>query len=325
MNRKYKIAILTVVILVAASFFAYNYLHPKNDKITATGMIEITQANLTSKVSGYLVKCDFIEGNQVEANKIIAQIDKTDYQLKYMQAVQAYQSAIAKLDDLNSGSRQAELDAQYALMQSSKKAMDKAVLEYNRFEQLYKQGAISSQELDNYRLIMTNNTGLYSQAKAQYQLAVEGTRVDQIKAQKHLVEQLDYASKEAKANLEYTDLKAPLNGRILSKNYQQGEFILPGAPIATIGDLSDCWVKIYIPSTDLGRVKFAQKAIVKIDSYPNKTFEGHVKEIATQAEFTPRQTITKDERANLVFAVKIALDNKEEIFKPGMPAEVILQ
>ena len=321
-NRKIILAIAAVIILATAMLYLFR---PQTDTaITATGMIEVTQANLTPKVGGYLAKRDFEEGTEVKADDVIAQIDSTDYQLAFMQTVAAYQSAVSKLNDLEAGSRPAEISSQLALLNATKDAMDKAVSDYNRFEQLYSQGAVSAQQLDNYRVAMTGSQGNYNQAASAYQLALEGSRVDTIKAQRHVVEQMDYAMQAAKKNLEYTNVKAPVSGRVLSKNYEQGEFIQPGAPIATIGDLSDCWVKIYVPSTYLGRVKLDQQAEVKIDSFPDRTFTGRIKEIATEAEFTPRQTITKDERANLVFAVKVALDNSEGTFKPGMPAEVRL-
>lgn len=321
-NKKVIIAILAIFALLAALFFIFK---PATDKaITATGMVEITQADLTPKVGGYLVKRDFTEGSEVKAGETIAQIDKTDYQLNFQQTIAAYQSSLSKLDDLQAGSRSAEIASQLALLNATQDAMAKAVSDYNRFSTLYEQGAISAQQLDNYRVAMTGSQGNYKQAAAAYQLALEGSREDTIKAQQHAVEQMDYAMQAAKTNLEHTNVRAPINGRVLSKNYEVGEFIQPGAPIATIGDLTDCWVKIYVPSTLLGKVSLDQKAEVRIDSYPDKIFTGHVKEIATQAEFTPRQTITKDERANLVFAVKVAVDNSDGIFKPGMPAEVRL-
>lgn len=319
-NKKIPVVIAFIVLLLVAMFLLFR---PQNDSaVTATGMIEITQADLTPKIGGYLVARDFKEGTQVTAGQIIAQIDRTDYELSYKQAVAAYQSAVSKLDDLKAGSRPAEISSQSALLNATRDAMEKAQSDYERFSQLYKQGAISAQQLDNYRVAMTTSEGNYKQAAAAYQLALEGSREDAINAQRHIVEQMQYAMQSAKTNLEHTNVKAPITGRVLSKNYEEGEYLQPGAPIATIGDLSDSWVKIYVPSTMLGKITLDQQAEVRIDSFPDRVFTGKIKEIADQAEFTPRQTITKDERANLVFAVKVALDNSESIFKPGMPAEV---
>lgn len=325
MNKKVKIVFSVITICLILNAFYYFALPKNNDYITATGMIEITQVELTPKVSGYLVERNFTQGTLVNAGDIIAVIDKQDYKIQLKEALAAYQSAQAKLQDLEAGSRQADISYQKASLDSSRQAMEKSISDYQRFEKLYASGAISEQQLDNYRVTMTNSIGSYKQMQASYDLAIEGNRQDAITAQKHTVEQMQAGMKAAELRLSYTDLKAPVTGRILSKNFEIGEFINAGAAIATIGDMSDCWVKIYVPSTVLCRIYLDQEVEVKIDSHPDKTFLGKIKEIATQAEFTPRQTITKDERANLVFAVKVALENPEEIFKPGMPAEVTIK
>ncbi|MDF2634104.1 MAG: hypothetical protein K0R78_978 [Pelosinus sp.] len=126
-------------------------------------------------------------------------------------------------------------------------------------------------------------------------------------------------------DLSYLHRITNLNGVVLNKNYQNGEFVNPGSAIATIGDLNDCWVKVYISSEQLGLIKLGQSVDVKIDAYPDKVFAGNIKEISQNAEFTPRQSITQKERANLVFYVKVKIDNSEGILKPGMPADVVIQ
>ena len=95
--------------------------------------------------------------------------------------------------------------------------------------------------------------------------------------------------------------------------------------MVTIGNMSDCWVKIYVSSTQLGLVHVGQDADIKVDSFPKQTFHGIVKEIGQSAEFTPRQTITQKERANMVFYVKVQIDNTNMPLKPGMPADVVLK
>ena len=320
MNKKYLVIIVVVIAILAGG--TYYFLRPVDQAITATGMIEITQADLTPKVSGYLVERRFKEGDLVTKNQIIAVINKTDLTLQYLQTVGTYESAQSKLNDLLAGSRNAEIASYQAGMIAAQNSYDKAVTEYQRYDKLYQSGGISAQALENYRLGVTNAAGQLKQSRSAYELALEGSRTDAIESQRHIVEQTKAAMEAAKSLLNDTEVKSPLTGRVLSKNYEVGEFVAAGSPIATIGDLSDCWVKIYVPSTMLGKVRLDQEAEVRIDSYPNKVFKGKVKEIATEAEFTPRQTITKNERANLVFAVKVYLDNPEGIFKPGMPAEV---
>lgn len=311
-----------IFLLVGGSILYYFFHSPLDHALKATGMVEITQADLTPKISGYLIERNFIEGDQVEKGQLIGKINPTDLALQYNQSLAAYQAAQAKLDDLLAGSRLDEIRSYEAAMIAKQESRDKAASDYERFQKLYQNGAVSTQDLDTYRVALANADGAFKQAQAAYQVSILGARSDTIAAQRHTVEQAKSAMEAAQSLLNDTELRSPVSGRILSKNYEVGEFIPAGASIATIGNLSESWVKIYIPSTEIGKLTLGQIVEVKIDSHPNQIFQGTIKEIATQAEFTPRQTITTKERANLVFAVKVALSNQDEIFKPGMPAEV---
>ena len=124
--------------------------------------------------------------------------------------------------------------------------------------------------------------------------------------------------------VEDTFIRSPISGTVLLKNYEKGELASVGSILLTLGDYRRCWINIYVPSTQLGLVFPGQEASVKVDSYPDRVFTGKISEIAEKAEYTPRASITPEERANLVFKVKIALDNTEGIFKAGMPADVVI-
>jgi HlyD family secretion protein len=311
-------------LLAAAAILGLAVWPRQGDGFAFTGMVEATQADITPKIGGYLVRRDFEEGGEVRAGQVVASIDRTDYELALMQAKEARNSARARLDDLKAGSRADEEASLAAALDVAERSMRKAAADFERFERLYAEGAISAKQLDDYRLAKDSGIGVYKQAGAAYRLALDGSREDLVRAQEHTAAQLQYAVQAAESDLAHTELKSPIDGRVLSKNYETGEFVQPGAPVATVGDLSDCWVKIYVPSTYLGRIKLGQEAMVRIDSHPGRVFVGKIRQIADKAEFTPRQTITKSERANLVFAVKVGLDNQEGIFKPGMPAEVAL-
>jgi len=134
------------------------------------------------------------------------------------------------------------------------------------------------------------------------------------------------ASEEAlEIQREKLTLRAPLAGVIASKVVHEGETAMPGATLMTISDLSQVRLVIYVPESQIGRVSLGQPAEVRVDSYPERVFEGRVIHIATEAEFTPRNVQTKEDRVNTVFAVKIELENPEQILKPGMPADATLR
>ena len=132
------------------------------------------------------------------------------------------------------------------------------------------------------------------------------------------------AYEKAKTLVSYKTLYSPVAGTVLTKNYEEGDVIAAGAPVATLGDLTDCWVKLYIPSTQLSLVKLGAKCSVFVDPFPNKAFEATVTEINQQAEYNPRMSLTQSERANMVFWIKVSIKDTEGVIKPGMPADVTI-
>src|SRR5204862_1203167 len=114
------------------------------------------------------------------------------------------------------------------------------------------------------------------------------------------------------------------DGVVLRKNLEAGETANPGVAILTLLDATNLWLRAFVPETDIGRVRVGQPATVGIDAYPGRAFPGTVSEIASEAEFTPKNVQTKKERVNLVFRIKIAVPGAEGVLKPGMPADAVV-
>ncbi|HSF03389.1 MAG TPA: efflux RND transporter periplasmic adaptor subunit, partial [Solirubrobacterales bacterium] len=129
----------------------------------------------------------------------------------------------------------------------------------------------------------------------------------------------------AQAQLGYTVLRTPQAGVVLRKHVEPGEMIAAGTPVVTIADLGDIWLKIYVPEPELGRIKLGQTADITTDSYPGKSYPGTVTFISSEAEFTPKNIQTQEERVKLVFAVKISVANPNQELKPGMPADATVR
>ena len=121
----------------------------------------------------------------------------------------------------------------------------------------------------------------------------------------------------ANTRLGWADLASPLNGYILVKSAEEGEVVQVGAPVFTAVDLNNVWVTAYINETDVGKVKLEQRAVVKIDSFPNKSYKGWVSFISQQEEFTPKYIQTTTERVKLVYRIKVRVDNSSLELKPG--------
>jgi HlyD family secretion protein len=141
--------------------------------------------------------------------------------------------------------------------------------------------------------------------------AVARAQVHQAQAAVHLID----------AQINQLTLDAPMDGIVTSRSSQPGETATAGLPMLTIANLDEVTLVIYIPETRVGQVQVGQKVEVEVDSFPDRVFLGEIVNIAGEAEFTPRNVQTKEERVNLVFAVKVSIPNPNHALKPGMPAD----
>lgn len=326
-NNKNKILLAVVVLLMILALGTAGYrLYGRTESgITATGTIEVTKTDITPKVGGYLAELNIKEGDQVQVGQVIAKIDRPDLQAQLSRDEAALAKARAQLRDLEQGSRLQELREAVANLEVARSQAIKAKLDYERYSRLFSEGAIATQQLDTSRSAHEVAANTLTAAQARYKLLQEGNRPETIEAQRLEVERSVAVLAGTRTQIADMTVASPLAGRVLSKNYERGEYVNAGAAIATIGDMRDCWVKIYVSTEQLGRIRLGQAVKVKIDAYPDKDFRGEIKEISQNAEYTPRQSITQRERANMVFAVKVKIENAQETMKPGLPADVVIE
>lgn len=175
-------------------------------------------------------------------------------------------------------------------------------------------------------------------AKAQYEIAkstvdvaqaqLEGLQMgatpEQIAAVEAQVEIARASLQALKVQVDKFTLQAPISGLVLERPVHVGEVALPGAPLMTLADLDNVTLTIYVPEDQLGKVQIGQLVSVTVDAYPDRTFTGTVTFIASQAEFTPKNVQTREERVNMVFAVRVKLPNADHALKPGMPADAVI-
>ena len=262
-------------------------------------------------------------------------------------AESAVAHAQARLDELLAGSRTQEIEAARASVQRAAAENTRADVDYARQRQLYEQDVISARERDNALASYGTTKAILAEAQERFRLVQEGPRHEQItqaraalaEAQawhdqvlagprKETIEQVraeqlraEEALRLAETRLSYAAITAPLSGIVLSDHAETGEYVTPGAPIVTIGDLENVWLRGYIDETDLGRIKLGQSVAVTTDTYTDKVYEGVLSFISSEAEFTPKNVQTDKERVKLVYRVKIDIPNPDFELKPGMPAD----
>lgn len=263
----------------------------------------------------------------------------------------AVAQAQARLDELLAGSRPEEIEAARAAVRRAEAESTRADVDYARQRQLYEQDVISARERDNALAAYGSTKAVLAEAREHLRLVEEGPRQEQIAQARAALgeaqawyeqvlagprmETIEQARAErlraeealrlAEMRLSYAAIAAPLAGIVLSDHVESGEYVTPGAPIVTIGDLENVWLRGYIDETDLGRVKLGQSVTVTTDTYPDKTYDGVLSFISSEAEFTPKNVQTDKERVKLVYRVKIDIPNPDFELKPGMPADAEIQ
>jgi HlyD family secretion protein len=152
-----------------------------------------------------------------------------------------------------------------------------------------------------------------------------GPRIERIEAQRAAVAAAQATVQQVNAMLGNAVIRAPFDGVVTVKDREIGETVSPGAPVLTVTNLNDRWVRIYIPETSIGAVHLGQGATITADTYKGRVYRGEVSFIASEAEFTPKNVQTKDERVKLVYAVKVRITSDSTYdLKPGIPADVQL-
>jgi len=278
------------------------------------------------------------------------QAESVDGQIAQRQA--ELDAAQAALRDLLAGSRTQEIEQARAAVTRAKTEKDKAAKDWERAQVLYKNEDISASDRDQFKTRYESAEASLRQAEEQLALVIEGPRKETIAASRSQVvrsqanlrlagasrlelkrQQQEMATREAEINqaraelavletqLQDTIAVSAIDGVVLVKAAEVGEVLAAGATVVTIGDWDHPWLRGYINEQDLGKVKLGMKSRVTTDSYPGKVYEGSLSFISSNAEFTPKQIQTPEERVKLVYRIKIDIANPAHELKSNMPAD----
>jgi len=293
--------------------------------IEATGTIEIDSVNVSAEISGKILFLGFEESETVHRGDLLAKLDRPDLEDQAESAQAAAAMAEALLADLERGARPEEIARARSAQQAARARYDQAQRDMERYAKLYNERVISKKEMEQFSLALDIARSDYDSAAEALLELKAGARADQITAREAEVKRLKAAGRAAREMADRTEIRSPADGFVLTRNFEQGELAPQGGVLYSIGHYQKCYVRIFVPSTMLGLVSPGQAAEARVDSFPDEVFTGRVSTISQEAEFAPRQSITPDERANLVFRVEVDLDNPEGLLKPGMPADVTLR
>lgn len=326
MNRRRLIAVIVVLaILAAVVWWSFSGRDAASDAITASGTVEATDADLGFQVGGRIATLTPVEGESVAAGAELARLDTSELEARRAAAVAQLNAARALLTELERGSRPEELAQARAVEAAARERMEEAERVLNRMRALYEGGAVSRQTLDSAATAFEVATAQHEQARKQAELVQSGARAERVDAQRAQVQQAAAVVAQMDAALEHALIRAPFAGIVTVRHREPGEAVAPGAPVLTLMNPSDRWVRIYVREDEIGNVALGQRAEIRTDADPDEVHAGRVTFIASSAEFTPRNVQTPEERVRLVYAVKVQVDGDPAMkLKPGVPADVRL-
>jgi len=288
--KKSGILILLVLIFSCTRFSRSNY--------AGSGVLEAQEVELASILSGKVLQVLVEEGDEVKEGDTLLIIDTEPLRLERERLEKT-------LKELELGIKQAE-----EAVNQARAGYQVVKKNYQRMKNLYQKGITTPSQLDE---IETK----YKVSQAQLRQAELGRESLLAKKETLLagIRQLDWQISQG-------TITSPSPGKIIERMVEPGEVVRTGQVVLTLADLSKMTLKIYLAEPELGRVKLGDKMEVRVDAFPEKEFFGVVRWISPQAEFTPKNVQTRTARAQLVYAVKLELDNPEEELKIGMPADV---
>ena len=295
-----------------------------SDVIEASGNIEATNITVSAKVSGEILQILQDEGAQVFHGDTILIIDSETFELRLAEAIAAKEFSQAQYDLLKEGARDEDVrQAEESLIQAEIN-IELAEKNKERMVNLYESKSITTKQYDdaiaNYQIAMAR----YNAASENLNKVKNLARPEELKQAEANLKRMDAIVKLIQKSLNDCLVTSPVNGFIVKKFIEVGESVGMMSSLFQVSNLNEVELVIYVPETELGKIKLGQTADVYVDTYPDKSYEGKVIYISPEAEFTPKNIQTQEERTKLVFAVKIQIPNADFELKSGMPADAFV-
>ena len=289
-----------------------------------SGTIECTQVQVSPQVAGRILELPGQEGDALAPGALVAKIDSADYELQRDEARAVLAQAQAQRDLMLAGARDEDVQRAREQVREAEAAAKAADADRARIRLVFDKKSVTQKQMDDAQAVADRTAAALAAAQQNLEKLVRGNRPEEIRAARAVVDLAAARLAQAEKAVADCTIVAPMAGVITTKVREPGEYVGPGTVLLTLSRLDEVWLSVYVPETRLGRVKLGQPARVRIDGEA-RVFEGKVTFVSPEAEFTPKNVQTPDERAKLVYRVKITLPNPEGVFKPGMPADGYLE
>lgn len=299
-----------------------------NDKeiefIEASGTIESKNITVSSRTAGNIETINFIEGSKVNAGDTIIIIDHELLEIQLQQAIAGKDAVAAQLNLMLAGARVEDINQAEQNLNQAKINYETAERDKERMQSLYDSRSITKKQYEDAMARYDLMSAQYKAAQGNYDKVKKIFRKEEIEQARANLNKAIAGVDLLKKNIRDSYVTSPINGFLVKTFVDEGESVTPMSSLFKVSDLDVVELVIYVSTLELGYLKLGQKAEVTIDTYKDKIYEGKVTYISPEAEFTPKNIQTKDERTKLVFAVKITIPNEDYDLKPGMPADAII-
>ena len=292
----------------------------RNGRPDGSGTIECTQIQVSPQVTGRIIQFEWQEGEAVQVGAVVAKLDPADYELKRNEVRAALAQAQAQLDLMLAGARDEDVQRAREQVREAEAAARAAQADFERIRQVFEKKSATQKQMDDARAGTDRASAVLAAAQQALEKLVRGNRQEEIRVAQAAVDLVQARLAQAEKALADCSVLAPMDGVITTKIREAGEYVGPGAALLTLSRLDEVWLSVYVPETRLGGVKLGQAARVRLDG-DARWFDGKVTFISPEAEFTPKNVQTPEERVKLVYRIKITLPNPDGVFKPGMPAD----
>jgi membrane fusion protein YbhG len=292
--------------------------------IHSSGHIEATEVRIAAKVAGKLLELPFQEGDSVKAGQVVARLDTSDAEHQLAQARGELEAASAHLSLLLAGTREEDLERAAAQLARDDADLANARVDRERLETLADRGTATLKARDDARArvaMLEQGVNADRAHLAELKAGPRRQEIEQARGQQAAAEAAAAAISQRIADATVT---APRDGVITERVSEPGEVLPAGGPLYVLTDLAHPWLNAYVDEPALASIHLGDRVTVRVDGHA-EPFTGTVTFVSQVAEFTPKNVQTPEERAKLVFRIKVGLDNASGVFKPGMPADAYFE
>ena len=289
---------------------------------TATGTLQYVEIDVAPLAAGRVVRVNWREGASVRAGDTLVVITQAAVRPN-VDAFQArVQTAEARLDQATAGTRSTEIARAQADVRGAQSEVDRLTHDVDRLTPLADKGEIPQKQLDDARGAVRMAAARRDAAQQIVNTLSAGARPQEIEAARSEVVAAEAALRGARATQSDMVLTSPIAGTVITRLAEPGETAVPGVPMMTIADVSRPFVRVFVNELTLPSLHVGDDVTATLDAFPDKKIDGKISAIGTRAEYTPRVALTRDERADLVFAVRVEFVDASGTLKAGLPITV---